>query len=281
MRKSLLMTPLAAFTFLLAASLPASAGSVSFDFNALAQQSGGTNGVANTAAIQSYMNGVLGLQGSVVVGPGAIADRSYDGEGYVVGATTSVAAAKYQAVTLGTSDGAATSARTTSGGVSCNAGGCTGNTDTFIRNDSFGSPAGNAWSFTFAGWVTITSVSFDYEIFPEAGNAPDFTFSTNLGTVAGWPKLGLVPGSGGAASPNTVSFNSTAELNKQLIGTGTWATPGVGVNQLNFIDWPATIGIDNLTVNFTTTNTVPEPSTMLLLGSGLVAFYARRKKRKA
>lgn len=278
MRKSLLITPLAAATFVLAASLPASAGSVSFDFNALAQQAGGTNGVANTAAIQSYMNGVLGLQGSVVVGPGAIADRSYDGEGYVVGATTSVAAAKYQAVTLGTSDGAATSARTTSGGVSCNAGGCTGNTDTFIRNDSFGSPAYNAWSFTFSGWVTITSVSFDYEIFPDAGGAPDFTFSTNLGTV--WNKAGLTPGTGGASSPNTVSFNSTAELNKQLIGTGTWTTPGVGVNKLIFTDWPATIGIDNLTVNYTA-SAVPEPTSMLLLGSGLVAAYARRKRRKA
>jgi hypothetical protein len=288
MRKSLLITPLAAVTFLVAASMPASAGTVTFDFNLLTQQTsaqGATVAIrdaaaaANALAIQTYMQNQMGLQGApgtIAVSPGAIADKSYDGEGHVVGNGAT------QAVTLGTSDGSATTARTTGGGVSCNTGGCSGNTDTFLRNDSFATPSAfTSFSFTFSGWMTITSVTFDYEIFPDVSNAPDMIFSTNLGTVAGWPKFGVQPGTGGVSSPNTISALSASETTNQLIGTGTFATPGIGVNKLIFTDWPATVGIDNLTVNFTTNGAVPEPSSVLLLASGLAALYARRKTRKA
>lgn len=52
-----------------------------------------------------------------------------------------------------------------------------------------------------------------------------------------------------------------------------------GVHTLEFIDWTtAPVGIDNLQVG----QTVPEPASLLLLGSGLagLGFWGRRKNRK-
>jgi hypothetical protein len=153
----------------------------------------------------------------------------------------------------------------------------------------------------------ITSVSFDYEIFPNGdcpvlnstscGGAPvagiypkqpDFTLTTNLGQVFRY--LGVTPGSaypaGQPGGPSTThSPNSGAvsnELAPQAIGfTGLLTVNVAGATTFTFTDWPATIGIDKLTINTQTQTVVPEPGTILLLGSGLAGYCARRRSRKA
>jgi PEP-CTERM motif len=69
---------------------------------------------------------------------------------------------------------------------------------------------------------------------------------------------------------------SGSELAPQLIGT--WSGQLSGVTRLDFIDWPATIGIDNLVVD-----PVPEPSTLLLTGSALASglVWLRSRRRRA
>jgi PEP-CTERM motif len=216
------------------------ADTVLFTFNSLA------NGAGN-GSVQTYMDGVLGPGRSVVVA-GSQASKSYNGDGHVVGPGT----------------GSISQTLATSGG-------------TFIDNVS----SSNEISMTFSG-LKIYSVSFDYEIFPDGtcptgnncgSNYPDFTFDANGALV--FNTIAVKPGNPGA--PYTKSPASGAggtELAPQFLGqSGTWIFPN-GVTKLEFIDWPATIGIDNLKI----TTTTPEPATLTLLGVGMLGLGGLRRR---
>jgi len=88
--------------------------------------------------------------------------------------------------------------------------------------------------------------------------------------------LGVQPGNPGASylhSPNSGSVNN--EKAPQYLGTSIYV-PLNGVTKLEFVDWPATIGVDNLK----TTNQVPEPGSIVVLGSSLLASLPCLKMRK-
>ncbi len=122
---------------LLAVGIPqANASSFSFTFDSL-----GIN--VTNAGLQTYMNGVLVGIGSVSVGGNPITDKTYNGDGHVVGNTCTAAhCTSSSSTTLGT--------------------------DTFVRNVA----GQTAFSFTFTLTdAVIDSVSFDYEIFPD-GTCP-------------------------------------------------------------------------------------------------------------
>ena len=250
MTRTMSIAPVAAVLFLIAGSVPASAGVVTFNFNTL---SSGANG----GSIQSYMNSILGGNATVTVSAGAQANKGYNGDGHVVGVGSSTSR------TLGTSEGNGAVA----GGTVCGSGGCTNptipaNLDTFIKNAS----GYSSFYFDFSSNFIIDSVSFDYEIFPDGTctsltysgcggaavggiypNQPDFTFSTDLGQV--FHSYGTTP-----RSANNDSPVSTNELTPQLgpINTGSLVFNVAGSNVLNFADWPATIGIDNLVITYHT-----------------------------
>ena len=233
-----------------------------FNFNSLAAG-------ATPTQINNYMNGVLGCGGCVTV-TGAAADRTYNGEGFVVGPGTGSTS-----LTLGNSNGATSNSSTLPGA-----------TDTFLANTNDKSvQLASQITITFNGGYSLSGiVSFDFEIFPDGTTSqpPDFTFNAwDGGTLlTTFSQLGVVPSAGGVNGSSTHSPNhmgSHVETNAQWIGTYTSGQLN-HMTKIELIDWPATIGVDNLQI----TNNVPEPTSIVLLGSSLLVSLTllRRKMRK-
>jgi hypothetical protein len=237
-----------------------------FDFNHASLFDGASN-----AAVQAYMQGVLsglGLPSTVTV-TGTKVEKNYTGDNYVVGPCTPApcsAGDTVTSLTLGNSDGNIQHGAPWDG---------------YIYNyDSV--------KFTMTFPFAISGVSFDYEIFPNAGcpdppsscgTPPDFRFragtpgdplplTSYLYTLAVDPYL--VPINGYQYAPVSGPV-SKAKAAQWLGVSGYIDLPAVTI--LEFYDWPERVGIDNLTVE-----TVPEPGTLLLLGTAAAGFLARRKK---
>lgn len=271
------LTLLAAASGLVAAAAvnpaPAVAGTVSFDFGTLA------NG-ASDAQIQSFMNTALGSNGSVTI-TGAVASNNYTGDNHVTGPVTGGRTKSYSSYTLANMDPAGHG--------------------TFIMNDTGLSPPANDILMSFSG-LTISSISFDLEIFPDGTctaltksgcggtgepNQPDLTLLANGSEVEQW--LGLTPHTSGNSNGINASTYAdspamhSGETAPQLLGASGSITLPAGTTTLDFQDWPATIAINDLVVNFTPpdsrSGSVPEPGTLALLGSALLGLGWVRRRR--
>ncbi len=236
-----------------------------FNFNSLSAGSGNS---ANETAIQNYMDGLLGCSNCVTV-TGAATDTTYNGDGHVVGPGG-------VSLTLGTSNGATSDSSTTPSGTD----------DTFLSNvTNSASTVSNEIIITFSQAVTLEG--FDYEIFPDAscpspsncsGGTPDFTFDVN-GSTQVFNTNAVFPSSSGSDgssthSPDsgTCSYSWCTETSAQYIGH--WSGTLTNVTQLEFIDWPAAIGVDNIDILSPT----PEPRNGALLLAGLVLVGLAGKK---
>ncbi len=241
-------------TFLLLGSAVSARADYVFNFNSLAASSGD-----NSTAVATYMDGVLGCANCVTV-TGAATDRTYNGEGFVVGPGG-------VSRTLGNTDGATDNSSAATATTN----------DTFLANTTDGSSQISQQitiKFTH-GFVINGPVSFDYEVFPDISGAPDFKFATN-GNVGSplFTTLGVTPGTTNGSSTHSPNHPSTSETAKQFIGT--WSGTLTNVTELDFIDWPATIGVDNLKI------VTPEPrGVTFLLGAFVIAALAGIKVRHA
>jgi hypothetical protein len=131
---------------------------------------------------------------------------------------------------------------------------------------------------TFSHGVSLTGkFSFDYQIFPDNGcpslsncpALPDLHFTANGSTPANTTWTALAPGGGNGSS---LQSPLGTELAPQLIGVS-GAITLTNATSLSFLDWPATIAVDNLNLVST-----PEPAgqVFLLAGLALVALAGKR-----
>jgi len=259
------VTPLLAGVSMFAFASAASATTFSF------------SGTANdsNSQIQTFMNGQL--SGESVTVTGAIGSSVYEGstynaDGHVVGPTAN----PQKSYTLLNLDGA------------------------FIMTNP-----GTTSEITMTFSQPVASVSFDAEIFPNnsctaetgsncggTGNPsiPDLKFidGNSNATLMEW--VGVVPGAMG--SYNTAWVNSplgsaatghNPETAPQLLIADFSMNLPANTTELVFEDWPAAIGISNLTIS-TDSPPVPEPASLTMLGSSLVllgfTFAGRRQHRR-
>lgn len=301
-----------AFAALLSAGISAHATSmttVDFTFDTQTINSTVITGLsagATASQIAAYMTAVLvasGCTGCSVVVPttnsgngvsqGAVADQTYNGEGYVTGPGNGGTS-----LTLGDSTGA--TASNTNSTLNTNGQGHVVY-DTFVANtDDSSNQVSNQITFQFEGFAgdNITVNSFDYEIFPcqngyeNCTNPPDMTFEAGNNTNGVDTKVstfgtngvqsGVTPGTtdGNAVkSPN--SSDTTAD---QYIGVWNSGITLTGNSELDFIDWPATIGVDNLSISYGPTppgnspSPVPEPATVALFGTVVVLLTKKLRR---
>ena len=224
---------------------------------------------STNAQIAQYMDGLLGCVNCVTVS-GASVDTTYSGDSHVVGNNG-------KSLTLGTSNGATNNSTLTPSSTY----------DNFLSNvTNSASTVSNGITMTFSQPVNLKS--FDFEIFPDAScpnkyscpSLPDFELYINGSGTATFTQLGAFPGSTSNSSTHTGTDGSSTKSPYSGSGTeqaaqwiGTWSGNLTNVTEIQFMDWPAAIGVDNIDFG-----TVPEPrGGALLLGGLLLAGLAGKK----
>jgi hypothetical protein len=237
-----------------------------FNFNSLAAFTGTTGN--NSSAIAAYMDSIFGCANCVTV-TGAVTDRTYNGENHVVGPNG-------HSITLGNTDGATSNSDNSNPTTN----------DTFLSNLTDKSRSvSSEIVIKLTGIVLNGPISFDYEIFPDAtcqsktncsAGLPDFTFAVNGGTKV-FTTYGAFPAdkTDGTSTHSPNSGSTHTENSAQYIGT--YSGTLTNVTELDFIDWPAAIAIDNLVLSH-----APEPRGVgFVMGGLLLAVMAVTKRRQA
>jgi hypothetical protein len=265
---------------------PAAAGTVTTTFNF-----DGLGNNASAATIASYMSSVLqglGLGANMVTVSGGIGQQgagSYAGEGYAVGPKIG---GTVDPLTLANTNGAVSPDTNPAQWDSNPPTLSNSNPDGFVKNCTSADSSCTASPdifFDFHG-LQIQSFGTDFQIFPDGScpslsncggtgnpNLPDLEINSGAGATGTHfgTFYGVAPGAGGTYndSPN----DPLGETAPQLLGTtGTYNVASFTsnpVSSLDFMDWPNTIGLDNLQITFKKT---PEPATMAIFVFGLLGL---------
>jgi MYXO-CTERM domain-containing protein len=258
----------------------APAGQIAFNFAAL----GSSDTAAQIGAALSAQAG-----STVTVSSGVMIENTYAGDNNVVGPKIGSTVVPW---TLGDSGGTVTNP-----------------TAPTVASPTYTNYLGTTSSFTMTFSVPITSVEFDFEIYPDASPpVPQFEFSAsdinnNAATVyyngvsqgTTWTVNSVAPGANDPYLPgdpatythSPASGSGSTETADQLLGVAVIQfSASDPVYSLTFADWPQEIAINNLIINPTGVgafgSVAPAPSSAVLLGFGAlgVAGFAARSRRR-
>ncbi len=274
---------------------------VNFNFGAIAQNAAVSGSNSIDSILSSQLASQLSCSGCTVGASGSVyADQTWNGDGYVTGSSS-------KSLTLGTATYTAGSGSTPGQIGSTLSSSYTTFLSTISDGDSTcsGNP-GCAITLTFSGLAAGTTIAlsgFSYEIFADnsctssssCSSLPTLEVSTGgteklLFDASAPPDTGnplVAPYNAGTATPvgnSTVSPSQNPATAYQALGN--WADSGgivLSGDSVTFTDWPAAIGIGNLQLTVTPPSGVPEPSSMVLLGTlvGGALVSLRKKLRRA
>jgi hypothetical protein len=290
----------------------AHAGTFTFNFGALtglysSSANGATQAIQIAAQLTTQLRTAAGCSTCTITatsptyGADAVIDKTYTGEGFAVGPTSGLNnTGSVVPETLGdigngttvTSDSQFSYTTLHNNGFNTQFLSNTNDSSQQGFCGSGGTSACSEISFQFSG-LTITGASFNFEVFPSAGTT-GFEFEagnhTNGTDAMVMSQMGVKPcttvggcGAGSGTDGNSVrSTNDTVETNAQYIGSWSDITGGTGplsATELDFVDWPPTIGISNLTISFNTPPGVPEPSSVLLLATACIGVVLSLRRK--